>query len=199
MRFSGCFKRVALTAALAASVAGCSNWPGFRSESSSLLKLHQPPTVFRLDGRVSVKAGEESFSGGLQWQRDVDVDALMLRTPLGQGVAEMRGSSAGMELKNAEGRRFYATDADTLVRQALGVELPLRGLTWWVVGLPRPEAAHSATPDAAGHLVELQQDGWQILFSRYQSHNGYMLPGKLVARRGDDLEVRLVLDTWELP
>lgn len=185
--------------ALSMGLAGCSNWPGFRPESLSLLKLHQPPTTFRLDGRVSVKAGEESFSGGLSWQRDAGIEALLLRTPLGQGVAEMRGSKAGMELKNAEGRRFYAADADALVRQALGLELPLRGLTWWVVGLPRPEAEHRATPDAEGHLAELQQDGWLILFSRYQSHNGHMLPGKLVARRGDDLEVRLVLDTWELP
>ncbi len=157
------------------------------------------PVAFRLDGRVSVKAGEESFSGGLVWRRDAAIEELLLRTPLGQGVAELRGGPAGMELKNAEGRLYYAADADALVQQALGLELPLRGLAWWVVGLPRPEATYHAVPDADGHLGELEQDGWQIMFSRYESHHGQPLPGKLLARRGDDLEVRLVVDSWELP
>jgi len=163
------------------------------------LTLPAHAVAFRLEGRVSVKAGEESFSGGLVWRRDAAVEELLLRSPLGQGVAELRGSPTGMELKNAEGRLYYAADADTLVRQALGLELPLRGLAWWVVGLPRPDVAYRAVPDAEGHLGELEQDGWRITFSRYEARNGQLLPGKLVARRGDDLEVRLVVDTWELP
>jgi outer membrane lipoprotein LolB len=164
-----------------------------------LLTLAAQPVAFRLEGRVSVKAGEESFSGGLVWRRDAAMEELLLRTPLGQGVAELRGNPTGMELKNAEGRLYYAADADALVRQALGLELPLRGLAWWVVGLPRPDSTYRAIPDADGHLGELAQDGWLILFSRYESHGGQLLPGKLVARRGDDLEVRLVVDAWELP
>lgn len=185
---------------LAVGLAGCAHWPGFGAEAPAVvLTLPALPVAFRLDGRVSVKAGEESFSGGLAWRRDVAVEELLLRTPLGQGVAELRGGPAGMELKNAEGRLSYAADADALVRQALGLELPLRGLAWWVVGLPRPEAAYRAVPDADGHLGELAQDGWLINFSRYETFNGRPLPGKLVARRGDDLEVRLVIDTWDLP
>jgi len=185
---------------LAIGLTGCSNLPGFSTIApSALLSLPPPPAAFRLDGRVSVKAGEESFSGGLLWHRDGQIDELLLRTPLGQGVAELRGGPAGMELKNAEGRRFHADDADALVRQALGLELPLRGLAWWVVGLPRPQAEHRAVADVDGHLGELDQDGWRILFSRYQMHHGHLLPGKLVARRSDDLEVRLVVDAWELP
>ncbi len=123
----------------------------------------------------------------------------MLRTPLGQGVAELRGGPAGMELRNAEGRLYRAADADALVRQALGLELPLRGLAWWVVGQPRPAATYHATANADGRLGELEQDGWHIDFSRYAASNGYVLPGKLVARRGNELEVRLVVDAWDLP
>lgn len=189
---------VASWSVLASGLAACSHWPGFTSDAPPVeLTLAAQPVAFRLDGRVSVKAGEESFSGGLVWRRDATVEELLLRSPLGQGIAELRGGPAGMELKNAEGRMYYAADADALVRQALGLELPLRGLAWWVVGLPRPESTYRAIPDADGHLGELEQDGWQISFSRYALRNGQMLPGKLVARRGEDLEVRLVVDTWE--
>jgi outer membrane lipoprotein LolB len=181
-------------------LAGCTQLQKVSTPSAaSKLRLHAAPAAFVLDGRISVKAGEESFSGGMQWRRNVSQETLLLRTPLGQGVAELRRTAAGMELKNAEGRIFVAADADALARQALGVEMPVRGLTWWVVGLPQPNTPYQAIADKDGHLGELRQDGWHILFSRYAEHGGQPLPGRLVARRGDDLEVRLVADAWELP
>jgi outer membrane lipoprotein LolB len=192
--------RSLLWVALLPALTACSHWPGFKPEKPAVeLRLPAAPVAFRLEGRVAVKAGEESFSGGLLWQRDAGSEEVLLRTPLGQGVAELRGDSTGMELKDSEGKLHYAPDADTLAQRALGVELPLRGLAWWVVGLPRPGATYRAIPDADGHLAELVQDGWQILFSRYAPHAGRQLPGKLVARRGEELEVRVVVDTWRLP
>ncbi len=182
------------------SLSACSHWPGFKPASSAVeLRLPAALANFRLEGRVAVKAGEESFSGGLAWQRESSREELLLRSPLGQGVAELRGDAAGMELKDAQGRLYFATDADALVKKTLGLELPLRGLAWWVVGLPRPGATYRATPDADGLLGTLEQDGWQILFTRYELRQGRPLPGKLVARRDEALEVRVVVDTWELP
>jgi outer membrane lipoprotein LolB len=174
--------------------------PGFRQEEvPATLALSTAPTAFRLEGRVSVKAGEESFSGGLVWRRGEGSEEILLRTPLGQGVAELRGDAQGVTLTDVKGVSHRAMDADTLVRQALGLDLPLRGLTWWVVGHPRPDAPYHAEPDEAGRLSVMEQDDWRIDFSRYASRNGRMLPGKLVARRGEGLEVRLVVDSWELP
>ncbi len=184
---------------LTVSLVACTHSPDIKPTHSPVdLTFSTKPVAFRLDGRVSVKAGDESFSGGLSWRRDGADEELLLRTPLGQGVAELRSGPSGMELKNAEGRLYYAADADSLVRQALGMELPLSGLAWWVVGLPRPETTFQAIADGDGHLGELRQDGWQILFDRYDVFNGKTLPGKLIARRGDALEFRLVVDSWEL-
>lgn len=185
---------------LVLSLSGCTHWPGFSQEAQPvLMNLPAKFIDFRLEGRVSVKAGEESFSGGMRWHRETLKEELLLRTPLGQGVAEIRKAAVGMELTNSEGRIYRAPDIDTLVKQAIGLELPLRGLAWWVVGMPRPNVEYRAKPDSDGHLGELHQDGWQIFFSRYEEHAGQWLPGKLLARRGEELDVRLVVDAWELP
>ncbi len=187
-------------AALALSLAGCAQLPGFAPEAPrAKLALSAAPKSFRLEGRVSVKAGEESFSGGLAWHRESGAEELLLSTPLGQGVAELRGDADGVVLTDAKGKVSRAPDADALVRQALGLELPLRGLAWWVVGHPRPDAPFRAEADEAGRLAGLDQDAWHIDFSRYAPQGNTVLPGKLVARRGEDLEVRLVVDHWELP
>ena len=192
--------RRATVIGLALALAGCAGLPGFETAPApARLKLAPPPAAFHLEGRVSVKAEAESFSGGMVWRRDGQAQELLLRTPLGQGVAELRGDLGGMTLTDAKGRVHRAADADALARQALGVELPLRGLEWWVVGHPRPGAKYRARADADGHLVGLAQDGWEIDFSRHAEVRGHRLPGRLVARRGDTLEVRLVVDAWELP
>lgn len=182
---------------LAGLVTGCAQMPGFRPAAVPL-DLPAAPRDFRLEGRVSVKANEESFSGGMAWQHAHGQQELLLRTPLGQGVAELRGDARGVELRDSKGSSHRAGDAETLVRQTLGVTLPLKGLAWWVVGHVRPDVPYQAETDAEGRLAVLQQDGWRIEFARYTRTEGRFLPGKLVARRGDDLEIRLVVDKWEL-
>jgi outer membrane lipoprotein LolB len=191
------FKR-GLPLLLVGLLAACAQLPGFRPTPPPLI-LPLPPSTFRLEGRVSVKANEESFSGGMTWWHATEQQELLLRTPLGQGVAELRDDGQGFELRDSEGRIHRAADAETLVRQALGISLPLKGLAWWVVGNVRPDVPYQAEPDDEGRLALLHQDGWRIEFSRYAQVGGRFLPGKLVARRADDLEIRLVVDTWELP
>ncbi len=134
----------------------------------------------------------------MTWRHAASQQELLLSTPLGQGVAELRGDDQGVELRDSEGHLRRAADAEALVRQALGLTLPLKGLAWWVVGNPRPGVPYQAEPDAEGRLAILKQDGWRIEFSRYAQTAGHFLPGKLVARRADNLEIRLVVDKWEL-
>jgi len=189
---------VALTLMLALALAGCAQFPGF-SDKAPAVRLAPAPAAFRLEGRVSVRAGEENFSGGIIWRRDAASEELLLSSPLGQGVAELRGDAHGVTLLDAKGHAHRASDAETLVRERLGMALPLRGLTWWVVGHPRPASPYQAEADADGRIAALAQDAWRIEFSRYQAVGAHALPGKLVARRGEDLEVRLVVDQWELP
>ncbi len=182
------------------TLAGCAQLPGFaQKRAPSVLSLSPAPSHFRVEGRVSVKAEDQSFSGGMVWHHAKTSEELLLRTPLGQGVAELRGGPAGMELEDSEGHIYSASNPDDLVKEALHMTLPLRGLTWWIVGHPRPGAPYQADADEAGRLAVLDQDGWHIVFSRYDVRGGYAVPGKLVAARGDDLEIRLVVDEWELP
>lgn len=183
--------------ALAGLLAACAQMPGFQPPPPPLI-LAAPPGAFQLEGRVSVKANEESFSGGMTWRHAAVQQELLLRTPLGQGVAELRGDGQGVELRDSEGRLYRAVDAETLVHQVLGVTLPLEGLAWWVVGNPRPDVPYQAEPDGEGRLGVLNQDGWRIEFSRYSRTGSGFLPGKLVARRADNLEIRLVVDNWDL-
>lgn len=151
---------------------------------------------FALEGRVSVRAEDRQYSGGLSWERRLPVERLLLATPMGQGVAEIRREAGVLVLTDAEGRRYEAADADSLARQALGAPIPLSGLVYWLSARPRPGSAHRAWLDPEGRVRRLEQDGWSIDYDRFRPDG---LPGRLFARRGEEVEFRLVIDRLETP
>ncbi len=153
--------------------------------------------AFRLEGRISVRADEQPFSGGIVWSRNGQEERILLRTPLGQGVAEIQLAPGRAVLVDAEGRRLEAQDGETLLQQALGWSLPLSGMGRWVTGQPDASRPFTGRMDALGRWLVIEQDGWRIAFDRHAEQNGLALPGRLVARRGEALEIRLVVDAWQ--
>lgn len=155
--------------------------------------------AFKLKGRVSVKTGEQQYSGGLSWDRHGPDETLLLTTPLGQGVAEIRREPGGLVLTDADGRRHEAQDADVLVRKATGAPIPLVGLVYWLSARPRPDVPHLAYLDTTGRVTRLEQEGWRIDYDRYRQIGPTWLPGRLFASRAEGVEFRLIVDHWEAP
>lgn len=160
-------------------------------------RLGQPLRQFRLEGRISVKTEEEAFSGGIRWSHDNARDEILLSSPLGQGVAELRREGGAVSLTDAEGRLHEAESGEALLREVLGVSLPLEGLVHWLGAQPRPSTPYDLERDSEGHVSRLEQDGWRLEYGRYQVHEGRWLPGRIFARRGELLEFRLVVDSWQ--
>ena len=152
---------------------------------------------FRLEGRLSVRAEGQSFSGSLTWLRQAGAESLLLSTPLGQGVAEIHREGEVMRLTDAEGRTWVAASGEALLGDALGVRLPLAGMVYWLSAMPRPDTPFRARIDAEGRVLAMEQDGWRIEYGRHRLEAGQWLPGRIFARRGEDLEFRLIVDAWE--
>lgn len=146
-----------------------------------------------------VAAGDRSFSGALRWERDLPrSERMLLSGPLGQGAAELLRLADGYELRLAEGRTVRATEVEGLLHAVTGVRLPEGALLYWLSALPRPGAPYAAVPNPQGGLGRLEQDGWQIEYSRYRELAGRRLAHRLFARQGEAMEFRLVIDRWEV-
>jgi outer membrane lipoprotein LolB len=180
-------------------LAGCASIGTEPARVTTNLSSADVAQEFVLEGRVAVKSGEQNYSGGLRWERRPADEVVLLSTPLGQGLAEIRRDARGLTLTDAEGKRHEARDIDSLALQALGAPIPLSGLVYWISARPRPDAPHVAQLDAAGRVERLEQDGWRIDYDRYQTRVARELPARLFARRGEDIEFRLVVDAWVTP
>lgn len=151
---------------------------------------------FELLGRVVVRFDDRAFSSMVRWQHSAALDEIWLMSPLGQTLAYIRGEPETATLTTAEQTQYYADSIENLTRRALGWELPLARLKYWVRGEVAPGGAPAYVErDEARHLVVLAQDGWRAVLTRYPPGEFGGLPRRLDLASGTS-EIRLVIDSW---
>lgn len=182
------FKSCAALAA-AAVLAGC-----------AALEPSPPPAppapAFELIGRVAVSYDGRAFSSGLRWQHTAARDELWLLTPAGQALAHIVGDADGATFTGSDRSQYRAGDIGSLIRRALGWEMPVTRLAWWVQGALAPGAVVQAVErDQHGRLAVLAQEGWRIAYA-YDSPEERGSPLRRLVLAGGSTEIRLVIDGW---
>lgn len=170
-------------------LAGCAAAP------VAVLRPAQQDAPFAFNGRVAVKQGDTHDSAGMRWVHSAAEDEILLLAPLGQTVARIHRDMNGVTL-DTSGKHYTAQDMETLMQQALGWQLPLSDLRYWVTALPAPNIESSLERDANGQVETLRQQGWEISYSRYAALASDALPLRLKLHR-DGTEVLLLIDEWE--
>jgi outer membrane lipoprotein LolB len=152
---------------------------------------------FDLLGRMAVNYDGRALSSGVRWQHRDDSDEIWLLVPTGQALAHIRAGAMGATLTTADRTEYHASDVQSLMSRALGWELPIGHLKWWVRGEAVPGVLFADDQrDPHGRLVRLRQDGWLITFVP-PAEESEALPQRLdLVREGR--QVRLVIDGWRL-
>jgi len=161
--------------------------------------LHE---AFAVEGRFAVRypteTGQEGGNGRLEWRHRGDEDDLAIRDPIGGMIARIRRTGTVYALEVPDRPTEQSLDPDELTERVLGWRLPLRGMVWWLRGVPDPVMP----ADAPGRLgddgrpVALRQAGWAIVVRSRHADTG--LPERLELSRGA-LQIRLFLPTWSEP
>ncbi|HEX4984726.1 MAG TPA: lipoprotein insertase outer membrane protein LolB [Burkholderiales bacterium] len=177
----------------AAVLAGCASAPPAR---------HLPATsagidAFSLAGRVAFRIDDRGDKAGLSWRHREERDSLRLLSPLGSVVGEIEADASGAVLTTSDKKVHRAPDVQSLTREALGWDLPLSGLRYWVVGRPDPAVPVQAEArDDRQRLVSLEQDGWRVTYLGYFGDSA--LPARMNLDYGR-LQLRLIVERWDLP
>lgn len=157
----------------------------------------QPVRNWTLQGKIGIRAPEESGSGTLTWVQQRDDYDIRISGPLGRGATRLQGNDQGVILDMAGQPPLRAASAAELLAQQTGWRLPVEHLLWWVRGLPAPDSASRLQLDPQSRLARLAQAGWTVEYSRYQEVDGLHLPQRLQLSANDIL-VTLVITQWNL-
>ncbi len=150
-----------------------------------------------LTGRLAASNNKDGGSGSLSWQQQGSSSQMSFRGTLGKGAWELVALPGRASLRFADGREYSAPSIAQLVTSHMHAKVPVDALSWWVLGMARPDDWADRQLDEEGRMIHLKQLGWDVSFSNYKLSEQVWLPGKLVARNGDHT-VKLAISTWTL-
>ncbi len=198
---SAVFTRWAWLVASVVVLSACATRPSVSPEDSKANWLaHQAAvqtlTHWQVKGRIAVRSASEGWTAHFDWEQRGEDYRIRVRGPFGQGAVELQGDGAGVWLKRTDQPPLYALNPEALLEQETGWRLPVGGLSSWLRGLPVPGGEPTIAWDARGRVLEIEQDGWQINYSRYLPQGDLQLPGKFRMTR-ESLQVKFILDGWQ--
>lgn len=172
---------------------GCAQLPTAHVPAVRPAQIEAAP--FALNGRVAIKHNGTRHSAGLRWTHTAQSDEVLLLAPLGQTAARVYRDAEGAMLEDGD-RRYRAPDAESLMQEVLGWQLPLAGLRQWVLGLVADDGSAQIERDELGRISLLRQAGWEVRYLRYAGDAADSLPARMQLSR-DALQVQLLIDEWE--
>lgn len=189
-----CPHRLLLAATAASLLLGACAPLSSQIRQTSAAQQRQLASTFELEGRLSASDAERAASGRLEWLHSPTRDSWTLLNPLGQIAAQLEQGANGAELVTADGRRYHASSADSLLPELLGVEVPVARLAQWVQAAPQREADIRET-DGGGRPTLVIDAGWRIAYLEYAG-TGADAPPRLMDISRGDTRLRLFIDRW---
>jgi len=153
------------------------------------------------EGRVAINNAGKGGNGKIEWQQDGQGYVVSLIAPITRQSWRLIGdthSEAG-RLEGLQGGPREGEDAEALLLEATGWDIPVNALAQWVRGLPAEGVPlQDRSYSAQGQLQRVEQAGWRIEYPIWFPAEGPQpaLPRRIEAQR-DKASVRLIVDRWD--
>lgn len=153
------------------------------------------------EGRVAINNAGKGGNGKIEWQQDGQGYVVSLIAPVTRQSWRLIGdthSGAG-RLEGLQGGPREGEDAEALLLEATGWDIPVNALGQWVRGLPAPGfSLQGRSYSAQGQLQRVEQARWRIEYPLWFPAEGPQptLPRRIEAKR-DKASVRLIVDRWD--
>jgi outer membrane lipoprotein LolB len=183
------FKNIfcAITCILTLFIAGCMQRPDPNAivSKQSRIQCLQQMQNWKAEGRVAIQDATQSQTASFKWQQNCQQYKVYIYSPFSTQSVTITG--------DATSRRVLAANGLSDPELALDEHLPLAQLGYWAKGLPTPNSTPTVLKyDSHNQLQQLQQDGWQIEYQKYQPCVPVSLPEKLTLTDGTT-KVKLVI------
>ncbi|WP_429178964.1 lipoprotein insertase outer membrane protein LolB [Aeromonas salmonicida] len=149
---------------------------------------------WQLSGKMAIITAQQKGSARVNWQQNGDDYRLNLTSLIGTHILELSRSNGEITLIDNEGNPHQSQDAEALIYQLTGWNIPVQGLPEWIKGLPG-KAEFELNPDSS--LASVRDGQWQIVYGDYRDQDGYRLP-HLLTMTGQGSRLKLQINQWTL-
>lgn len=167
---------------------------GWQNRNAALYLQDEWLAHFSLIG-VNAK---QKFKTRVIWTQNQDTYQIKLKDFIGRTVAIIDGSLDGVKVKTSKGQHYEGSDADELVQNLFGIEIPVQGMHYWLRALPLPEHEYQLLALNNENLAEhMTQSGWQLDYDDYFQYETATLP-QYITMQFEQLMLTVKVSHWEL-
>ena len=130
-------------------------------------------------GKLSYDLNGQRGNFSFRWFQQRATFDIVLYGPLGVSIATITGDEKSARIKTSDGQERAASSPEVLMRETLGLDLPVSAMVHWLRGVPRDDKDIHMAVDRAGldfndtqvHEYKDQsggfsQSGWEVVVLR---------------------------------
>jgi len=155
-----------------------------------------PLAHWALSAHIGVSNGRDGGSGDLTWEQNGDAFHFTVRAPVTGKTWTLIGDAGLAVLEGVDPQPDEDTDAQRLLHDRLGWDVPLADLRAWVRGLRASASSASVQYDERNLPAVIEQDGWRVEYRDWFADRDPAMPRKVFASRAD-ARVRMVIENWK--
>lgn len=156
-----------------------------------------PHQQWTLTAHIGVSNGSDGGSGELVWQQDGESYTFTVRAPVTGRTWKLSGDGQRATLEGVDAQPDVDSNAERLLHERLGWDVPLADLAAWVRGLRASTARADVQYDEQNLPAVIEQAGWKVEYRDWFNDRDPALPRKVFASRGT-ARVRVAIESWNL-
>lgn len=149
-------------------------------------------------GKIAASHDGEGGSASFVWENNGQYYKVRMFGPFGAGSAELTGDKNNVTLETGDGAFITAKTPEEVLFQQTGLNIPVRGLAYWIKGVPSPyEPILDMQINDEGQLIFLNQKTWQIIYNRYREEKGQTFPAQMRLTH-NGMKVKIIIKSWDI-
>jgi len=127
-------------------------------------------------GSLSVTHNKKRDTARFEWENNQGNYIINVMGPMNLNRIKIIGRTNKIEFCQSGNKCTQAKSPEQLFFDKFGWQLPISNIQYWIRTLPAPTKIKKTNFDQYGHLVELEQNGWRVNYSEFQSIKNIDLP-----------------------
>ncbi len=168
--------------------------PQWQQHQQEVAKISQ----YETRGAFAYLSDSQKVYARFNWQQTApDRYRLLLTNPLGSTELQLDAQGSVVQLVDNKGKRYVSNDAEKMISQLTGMDIPLENLRKWMMGLPGDATDYALNDQYQLRELNYSRNGqnWKVTWQDYDSKTSPQLPSNLELREGDQ-RIKLRMDSW---
>ncbi|WP_161569580.1 lipoprotein insertase outer membrane protein LolB [Veronia nyctiphanis] len=156
-------------------------------------------TEFEARGVVGFISLNQRISAKFIWEQNGENVKLRLYKDLAGTLMTLKSANDVTEVTDKDGNIYQGTDAESLMKELTGIDLPVSNLPGWLKGLPGKMEDYELDDKArVGSITSSDSSAnWSLSYLMYTMENTVALPARINMNNGKQ-RVKIQIKDWVL-